>query len=165
MNANEPKEIMNANNETTTKTALPTWCKAVFVIDVILLVLTSTMFIRILTGSWQESLSKEFFGEAPAVLQSAYINVVITLLLVVVGITANVFLLKLRRMGVILGFVALSLVLLAIAVQLWGASYAKNSVAMSFQTTVSIFRIIYNGIYLLALLKIRKVVNSEMRAA
>lgn len=143
---------------------VPMWCKAVFVIDVIWLALTSTMFIQILTGSWQESISKTFGNEDPAVLHSAYVNAVITFFLVVVGITGNVLLLKLRQTGVLLGFASLVLVLLAIAVQLWGASRAVNNVAMSFQVPLSIFRLIYNGIYLMALLKTRKKMSFAIRA-
>jgi len=164
MDANEPIKNLNANDESTPKSALPTWCKAVFVIDIIVLALTSAMLIRILTGGWQESITKNF-GNDPALLQSAYLNAVITFLLVVVGIIANVFLLKLRRIGIILGIVAQALVLLAIVIQLWGAANAKDQMAMSIQMPISVLRIIYNSIYLLALLKARKTINSKIVAA
>ena len=158
MNTNEAKEITNISSAAPAKPALAVWLKVVFIVDIIVLALTSTMFIRILTGGWQESITRNF-GNEPAILQSAYINAVITLLLVVVGIAANILLLKMRRIGVTLGFIALVLVLLAVAVQLWGGSAASNPMAMSIQGPISVLRILYNVIYLLALLKTKKVMS------
>jgi|GEM_PF-6674384 len=159
MDRSGPQEISNPANASSSKPGLPTWTKVVFGIDIFVLALTSVMFIRILTGGWQESLTRNFGNEDPAVLQSAYINAVLTFVLVVVGITANVLLLKMRRIGIILGFVAVGLVLLAVGVQLWGAYSARNPMAMSVQGPISVLRVLYNVIYVLALLKTKRVLG------
>jgi hypothetical protein len=157
MDTSEPQEISNPSDAPTAPTKSPTWPKVLFGIDIVILVLTSLMFVRILTGGWQESVTRNF-GDDPAVLQSAYINAAITFVLVVIGIAADIFLLKLRRIGVILGLIALGLVLLAVAVQLWGAASARNPMAMSVQGPISVLRVLYNVIYLLALLRTKKYV-------
>jgi len=159
MNA-EPEEITNGSATTSARPKLPVWPKVIFGIDIVILVITSFTFIGMLTGTWQENLQKNFGSEAPAVIQAAYINAVITFVLVVVGITANIFLLKMRRIGIILGFIALGLVVLAVAVQLWAAASANNPMAMSVQGPISVLRILYNVGYLLALLKTRRLIQA-----
>ena len=156
----QPEKITNENPATQAQPKSPAWPKVIFGIDILILVLTSFTFIGMLTGTWQENLTKNFGGEAPAVIQSAYINALITFLLVVVGITANVFLLKLRRIGVVLGFIALGLVILAVAVQLWAAASANNPMAMSVQGPISVLRVLYNVGYVLALLKTRRLIQA-----
>lgn len=116
---------------------LPGWCCTMFVVNIIWLVFTSAWFLH---GPLKQNLT--VYG-------------VFTFLLVVVGITANVLLLKLRPRGVPLGFVTLGLVATTVLVQLW------IHMGDGIYIITAVWRVIYNLVFLLAILKARTVIESQ----
>jgi hypothetical protein len=144
-------------------TNLPIWCKAFFVVDIIWLAWAGTMFLNMPTViRWQvdqivnlgPEVGRDFAYEllerlnvelGPEAKQVAYLKALLSLFIVAIGIPANVFLLKVRRLGVILGTVILCLALLSIIIQFWQGL-----------GILAIIRVIWNGYFLVSLMTVRE---------